>query len=80
MFAERSDRLTGAGVAVALVAAVCCAGLPAVAALVGGLTIAGFVGVLGGVLALAGLIAVIALATRARSRGSRPPATRGPAP
>jgi len=75
MDAKRGDTLTGAGTFGVLIAAACCAGLPAAAAFVGGLTIAASVGVLAGVPALAGLIAVIALATRAKSRGSRPPTT-----
>jgi hypothetical protein len=74
MGATRGDRLTVAGIFGVLVAVACCAGLTAAAALAGGLTIAALVGVL----ALAGF--VVALARRARSRGSRSPTTRGPAP
>jgi len=73
-------KLTGAGPFGVLIAAACCAGLPAAAALVGGLTIAGIVGLLAGALALAGLIALIALRTRAKRGGSTPPTTQGPAP
>ena len=76
----RGDRLTGAGTLGVLIAAACCAGLPAAAALLGGLTIAAFVGVLAGVLALAGLITVIALVSRSKNRRSRPPTTRGSGP
>jgi hypothetical protein len=73
-------RPTGPAFAVAAgaFAVVCCAGLPAIGALIGGITIAGILGVAGGVLALAALVAGAALAVRAcRRRGSCPPRARG---
>lgn len=76
MDAKRSDRLTGAGIAGALIAAACCAGFPAAVALIGGLTVARLVGVLAGVSVTAGLVAVVALATSAGHRRWKLPTTR----
>lgn len=47
---ERSDALPLAGVAAALIAVACCAGLPALGAVLGGLTLAALIGVTGAVL------------------------------
>jgi hypothetical protein len=64
--------------AAAAVAVICCAGLPAIGALIGGVTIAGVVGVAGGVLALAALGsgAIVLVRVRRRCR-SWPPSARG---
>jgi hypothetical protein len=67
------------GVAAGALAVICCAGLPAIGALIGGVTIAGVVGVAGGVLALAALGggAIVLLRARRRRR-SCPPSAGGP--
>jgi hypothetical protein len=49
------------GVAGAVVAVACCAGLPLVATILGGLTLAAVVGVAGGVLLAAGALAGVAV-------------------
>ena len=65
------------GVATGAIAVVCCAGGPAIGALLGGITIAAAIGVAGG-LALTALLSGAILLIRARSRrGSCPPTTRG---
>lgn len=57
----------------------CCAGLPAISALIGGITIAGVIGVAGGVLALSALGGGAVLLVRARRRrGSCRPSAREP--
>jgi hypothetical protein len=64
----------GLGVAAGAFAVVCCAGLPAIGALIGAITIARVIGVAGGVLALAALLGGAILLVRARRRrGSCPP-------
>ena len=66
------------GVASGVFAVVCCAGLPAIGGLLGGITIAGVIGIGGGVLALAALLGVAALAMRERRRRrSCPPRATG---
>jgi hypothetical protein len=66
------------GLAAGAFAVVCCAGLPAIGTLIGGITIAGVVGVVGGVLALAALVGGAILLVRARHRrGSCPPRAGG---
>jgi hypothetical protein len=67
------------GVAAGAFAVICCAGLPAIGALIGGVTIAGLLGVTGAVLALAALGggAIVLLRARRRRR-SCPPSARGP--
>jgi hypothetical protein len=49
-------------------AVACCAGLPAIVALIGGITIAAVVGVAGGALALAAVTGGAALLVHARRR------------
>ncbi len=63
------------GVAAGALAVVCCAGLPAIGALLGGITIAGVLGVAGGVLVIAAAVGGSALLMRARRRRNscRPP-------
>jgi hypothetical protein len=64
--------------AVAVVGVVCCAGLPALATVLGGLALGAVLGVAGGVLVLAGLIAAAVLLVRMRRRRRcSPPATGG---
>ena len=67
-----SDTTTLAAAAVAIVGVGCCAGLPAIAAVNGGITIAAVLGVAGGVLAAAALVAVIVFVVRARRRACAP--------
>lgn len=59
------------GVAVGAVAAICCAGLPAIAGVLGGITIAAALGVASGVLAIAAAAGASLLLVRARRRRSR---------
>jgi hypothetical protein len=67
------------GVAAGALAVLCCAGLPAIGALIGGITIAGVIGVAGGVFGLAALLGGGALAVPARRRrGSCPPSAGRP--
>jgi hypothetical protein len=65
------------GVAAGAFAVVCCAGLPTIGALTGGITIAGVIGVAGGVLALAALLSGAVLQVRARRRRSSCPPSAG---
>jgi hypothetical protein len=67
------------GIAATAFAVICCAGLPAIGALVGGLTIAAVLGVAAGVLALTAALgaAVLVLRTR-RRRSQHPPYQGGP--
>jgi hypothetical protein len=53
-------------------AVVCCAGVPLLASLVGGLTIAGLLGVSAGVLIVAATVAVAVLVVRSGRRGAGP--------
>jgi hypothetical protein len=62
--------------AVGAVAAVCCAGLPELAAVFAGLTFATIVGVGGGLVALAAAVAGTVATLRARRRRFCPPTQR----
>lgn len=62
--------LAGAGV---LLAVACCAGLPALGAIVGGLTAAAVIGISGGLLLAAVLLAVAALVWQGRRRACAEP-------
>ena len=77
-----SNRASGPalGVAAGALAVICCAGLPAIGALLGGITIAAVIGVAGGVLALAALCGGAIVLVRARRRRSCPPSAGGPIP
>ena len=57
MRGDRSHTGPLLGVAGALIAVACCAGLPLIATLVGGLTLAATIGVAGGAMALAAALA-----------------------
>jgi hypothetical protein len=72
-----NDRASGPalGIRAAALAVICCAGLPALGALLGSITLVALLGVAGGVLALA----VGAALVRARRRGSRAPPPRSEA-
>jgi hypothetical protein len=65
------------GVTAGAFAVACCAGLPAIGALIGGITIAGVLGVAGGVLVLAALGGGAVLLVRARRRRSSCPPSAG---
>jgi protein involved in polysaccharide export with SLBB domain len=65
---ERSDPLPLLGAAGSLIAVGCCAGLPAIATIHAGLTVAAVIGVAGGVLLAAGALSGDALMWRARHR------------
>ena len=65
------------GVAAGAFGVICCAGLPAIGALIGGVTIAGVVGVAGGVLALAALGGGAIVLVRARRRRRSCPRSAG---
>ena len=70
---DSSDTTTFAAVGAAAIAVACCAGLPVVAAVLGGLSFAAILGVGGGLVALTGLVGAIALVIRARHRRACPP-------
>jgi hypothetical protein len=76
-----SSRTSGPALSVAAgaLAVVCCAGLPAIATLIGGITIAWVLGIAIGILALTAALGGIALVGRAYHRRNtcRPP---GPEP
>jgi len=65
-----------APLAVGAVAIVCCAGLPAIAAVFAGLTLATILGVGGGLVALIAAVAGTVMILRARRRRSCPPTQR----
>ena len=69
-----------APVAVAALAIGCCAGLPLIAGLFAGLTVAVILGVGGGVIVIVAVIAAAAVLVRARRRRSCPSTTEMPAP
>jgi hypothetical protein len=69
-----------APIGVAALAIVCCAGLPSLAGLAGGLTLAAVLGLGGGLVVLIAALAVTMLTVRARRRRGRRPDGRGPAP
>jgi hypothetical protein len=74
-----ADSIPLVGVAGGLAAGACCAGLPLVGTIVGGLTVAAAIGVAGGVLLATSAVAVAGLAFRARRRrrGRISPARKG---
>ena len=74
---DSSDTATFAAVGVAAAAVACCAGLPALAAVLGGLSLAAILDAGAGLLALAGLAGASALIVRAR-RAPRCPPGAGP--
>lgn len=63
------------GIAAAALAIGCCAGLPAIAALLGGVTVAALLGVAGGVIAITALagVALLLVRSRARRNACKPP-------
>ena len=67
---ERRGRTGVLAVGTAAFAVLCCAGLPLVASLVGGLTLAGVLGVSAGVLIAAAAVATAVVAFRTRRRRS----------
>jgi hypothetical protein len=69
-----------AGLAGAVMAVACCAGLPALSAVVGGLTLAAVFGVAGGVLLAGALFAGVVLVFGPRRRRAGDSATRRPGP
>jgi hypothetical protein len=71
---RRSDSRTLLGAAGAVIAVACCAGLPALGTIVGGLTVAAVLGVAGGVALAAGALAAVVLLLRARRRRACAPA------
>jgi hypothetical protein len=59
------------GIGAAALAVICCAGLPAIGALVGSITLAALLGVAGGVVVLAAvLVGAVVLVRSRRRRGS----------
>lgn len=68
--------MTIGAAAAAVVAVACCAGLPAIAAVAGGITVAAILGVAGVVLLAAALVAGVFLTVRARRRRGCPPQNR----
>jgi hypothetical protein len=77
---ERTDPFPLLGAAGAVIAIGCCAGLPAIGAILGGLTVAAVVGIAGGVLVAAALISGGAFVWRARHRQRACDAPRARAP
>jgi hypothetical protein len=65
---DSTDTTTLAAAGVAVIAVVCCAGLPAIAAVLGGITLAAVLGVAGGILAVTGLVAAVVFTIRVRRR------------
>ena len=53
---------------VAVIAVACCAGIPVIAAVLGGITLAPVLGATGSLLAAAGLVAAVAFTIRLRRR------------
>jgi hypothetical protein len=70
MRGDRSYPFPLLGAAGALLAAACCAGLPALGAIAGGLTVAAVIGISGGVLLAAVVVALAVLTWRGRRRGA----------
>lgn len=64
----RTDSVWVVAAAGALVAVVCCAGLPLLGTVLGGLTLAAVVGVAAGIVVLAGVLAVALIVLRMRRR------------
>jgi hypothetical protein len=72
------------GLTTAVIAAVadivCCAGLPLIAALLGGIALAALLGVAGGMLVVAALTAIVVAVMRKRGRRIAPRGTRSRLP
>ena len=68
MHRDRSYPFPLLGVAGALLAVACCAGLPALGAIVGGLTVAAVIGISTGALLAAAVVALVVLIWRGRRR------------
>ena len=68
MRGDRSYSLPLLGAAGALLAVACCAGLPALGAIVGGLTVAAVIGISTGALLAAAVVALVVLIWRGRRR------------
>ena len=68
MRGDRSYPFPLLGAAGALLAVACCAGLPALGAIAGGLTVAAVIGVSGGLLLAAVVVGLAALTARGRRR------------
>jgi hypothetical protein len=60
-------RWESVGIAGALIAVVCCAALPLLVGLIGGLTATALVGVIGGLIVAAAAIVVVAMRLRGRA-------------
>ncbi len=73
---ERHGATGALAVGAAAFAVFCCAGLPLVASLVGGLTVAGVLGVSAGVLIAAAAVATAVVVLRARRRRAAPSSMR----
>jgi hypothetical protein len=65
---DTSDTTSLAALTVAVIGTACCAGLPAIVAVLGGLTAAAVLGVAGGLIAARALVAIAVFAVRARRR------------
>ena len=68
MRGDRSYSLPLLGAAGALLAVACCVGLPALGAIVGGLTVAAVIGISTGALLAAAVVALVVLIWRGRRR------------
>ena len=68
MRGDRSYPFPLLGAAGALLAVACCAGLPALGAIVGGLTVAAVIGISGGTLLAAAVVSLAVLMWRGRRR------------
>ena len=68
MRGDRLDSLPVIGAASALVAVACCAGLPLLGTLLGGLTLAAVLGVAGGIVLVIAVLAAALIVPRARRR------------
>ena len=68
MRGDRSYPFPLLGAAGALLSVACCAGLPALGAIVGGLTVAAVIGISGGVLMAAVVVALVVLMWHGRRR------------
>jgi hypothetical protein len=75
---ERPGTTGVLAVGVAAFAIFCCAGLPLVVSLIGGLTLAGVLGVSAGVLIAAGAVVAAVIVVRSRRRRAEPPMTAAP--
>lgn len=68
---DRSDSIPLLGPAGALLAIGCCAGLPLLGSVLGGLTVAAVLGIASGMLLIAGVVGAVALLIRVRRRRAR---------